>query len=613
MAKSKSKQYGVAIIVGLLFVGLLGFGAGGLSGTIRSIGTVGDKQIPVTQYQRALDQQIRAFEQQAGAPLSFVQAQSLGIDQQVLNLVVAERALDNEAARLGISVGDAHVRERVLQIPAFRGLSGEFDREAYRSALSRSGQTEIEFETSIRDEVSRNLLQAAVVEGIGTPTTYAETLAKFIGETRAITWATLRPEDLSSPVPGPTDADIQTYYDENPDAFTAPETRQITYAWLTPAMIVDDVIVDPDSIRQLYDDRIAEFVQPERRLVERIVYGDESEADAALARITDGSATFEDLVADRGLDMADVDMGDVDQASLGAAGEAVFTAAAGDVVGPFETPFGPALFRMNAVLAASETPFEEAEPDLREELATARARRIIEDSREGINDLLAGGARIEDVVGQTDMQQGSIAWTMDTSDDIAAYDAFRAAAATVAEGDFPQLFELADGGIFTLRLDGITPPALRPLDDVRDAVADAWQDARVQQAVMEEAELAAAALDATTGFETQGLIATTEPDLTRRSFVDGTPPGFMDRVFDLTVGEVATIDAGTFAIILRLDDATIPGADDPAIAADIEAVSQTATVGIAQDIFTIFNNTVQRDTEVSINPQAITAVHTSFQ
>ncbi len=613
MAENKTKKYAVGIIVGLLFVGLLGFGGGGLSGTIRSIGTVGDKPIPVVQYQRALTQQIRSFEQQVGTPLSFVQAQSIGLDQQVLNAVIAERSLDNEAANLGISVGDARVREEVLQVPGFRGLSGEFDREAYRGALQRAGQTEGEFETSIREEVSRNLLQAAVVEGIAAPTTYAETLAKYIGETRAITWATIRPEDLSAPVPGPTDADIQTFYDENPDLFTAPETREISYAWLTPSMIQDDVTIDETAVRELYDDRIDEFVRPERRLVERIVYGDATEVDAAVAQLADESATFEDLVEARGLSLTDVDMGDVDQSSLGSAGKAVFSAATGDVVGPFETPFGPALFRMNAILAADETPFDEAEPILREELAAARSRRVIDDAREGITDLLAGGAQIEDIVGQTDMEQGTIEWDVDTREGIAAYDAFRTAAAAAREGDFPELIELADGGVFTLRLDGTTPPTLRPLEDVRDDAADGWQDARVQQAVMEEATAAAEALDATTGFETQGLIASSETGLTRRSFVDGTPPGFMQQVFDLAVGDVTTIDADTFGIILRLDAAQVPSADDEAIAADLEAVLETATVGIAQDIFDIYNNALQRQTEVAINPAAITAVHSAFQ
>jgi len=613
MADSKAKKYSGWVIVALLLLGLLGFGAGGLSGTIRSIGTVGEKSIPVVQYQQALGQQIQAFSAQTGTPLSFIQAQAIGLDRQVLNSVIAERTLDNEAANLGISIGDARVREQVLQVPGFRGLSGEFDREAYRLSLQRAGVSETEFEDSLREEAARTLLQGAVVEGVAAPTTYAETLAKYIGEQRSITWATITGDDLSAPVPGPTDADIQTYYDANPDAFTAPELREITYAWLIPSMIQDDVTVDETAVRQLYDDRISEFVRPERRLVERIVYFDQAEADAALASLADDSATFEDLVAARGLALTDVDMGDVDQVSLGDAGEAVFAAEAGDIVGPFATDFGPALFRMNAVLAADETSFEDAAPALREELAAARARRVIDDSRESITDLLAGGARIEDVVDQTNMEQGNIAWDVNNRDDIAAYDAFRRAAAAAQEGDFPELVELADGGIFTLRLDAVVPPTLRPLDDVRADVAAAWQIDRIQQAVMEEAETAATALDATTGFETQALTASVEAGLTRRSFVDGTPPGFMQRVFELEVGEVTTVDAGTFGIVLRLDDMSVPAADDPAIEADFTAVAETASAGIAQDIFDIFNNTLQTQTDVQINPQAITAVHSAFQ
>jgi peptidyl-prolyl cis-trans isomerase D len=613
MAKSKAKQSAAWVIVVLLLLGLLGFGAGGLSGTIRSIGTVGDKKIPVIQYQRALNEQIRAFEAQVGAPISFVQAQSIGLDQQVLNSVIAQRTLDNEAAKLGISVGDARVRAEVLRIPGFRGLSGNFDREAYRSSLQRTGMTETEFETSIREDAARTLVQGAIVEGIQAPNAYAATIAQFIGETRAITWATLTADDLTAPVPGPTNADIQTFYDENPDLFTAPETRTITYAWLTPEMIQDDVVVDAAAVRALYDDRITEFVRPERRLVERLVYLDQAEAEAAKASITAGETTFEGLVEARGLALTDVDMGDVDAVSLGAAGDAVFAALIGDIVGPLETDFGPGLFRINAVLAADETPFEDAEPKLREELAAARARRVIDDFREGINDLLAGGAELEDLADQTDLRIGTIDWSVDVQDGIAAYGAFRSAATAIAEGDFPELNELDDGGIFALRLDSVVAPSIRPLADVTDTVSDAWQDVRTQQAVMSEAEAVTSELDATIGFETVALIATSEDNLTRRSFVNGTPQGFIQRVFEMELGEVATIDAGNSAIIVRLEHMSIPSPDDASIAADLNALSETAAAGIAQDIFEIFNAEIQRETDVAINPAAITAVHTSFQ
>lgn len=613
MAENKGKRIYVWAIVGLLFVGLLGFGAGGLSGTIRTIGTVGDKPISVASYQGAVNQQIRAFEAQVRTPVSFVQAQTLGLDQQALNAIVASRALDNEVSNLGLSVGDTRVREELLQVPAFRGLSGGFDREQYRSALQRSGQTETDFETGIREDTARTLLQAAVLGGVPASDTYVDTLTAFIGEQRAITWARLDAEQISAPIPGATDADIATFYDENPDVFTAPEQRNITYVWLTPAMIQDDVTVDETSIRALYDERIAEFVRPERRLVERLGFLDDAAVADAKARLDAGELTFDALVEERGLALADIDLGDVLAGELGAAGDAVFAAEPGAVVGPFPTSFGPALFRMNAILAADETSYEEARAELREELSAQRAIRVIDQAREGVSDLLAGGARLEDLADQSDLVLGTIAWDNSMQDDIAAYDAFRAAAGTIEVGAFPELQDLDDGGVFVLRLDDVTPPALRPLEDVSEDVAVAWQIARTQQAVMEEAQAAADEIQPLTGFETLALTPETQDGLTRRSFVDGTPPGFMQRVFELSSGEVTVIDAGTFAVIVRVDSITQADATDPQLSADRQVLFDGAAAGIAQDIFNIFNNEIQTNTDVSLDQAAINAVHTSFR
>jgi len=85
MAKKNSiSKTLVWIMLGLLFVGLAGFGATNLSGTIRTIGQVGDKYLDVNQYARNLQQELRAYQAETGTPISFAQAQAAGIDQAVL-------------------------------------------------------------------------------------------------------------------------------------------------------------------------------------------------------------------------------------------------------------------------------------------------------------------------------------------------------------------------------------------------------------------------------------------------------------------------------------------------------------------------------------------------
>ena len=70
--------------------------------------------------------------------MSFAQAQELGLDRAVLQRIMRDRALDHEATQMGLSIGDELVRDRILEIPAFQGIDGEFDRDGYAQSLTLS-------------------------------------------------------------------------------------------------------------------------------------------------------------------------------------------------------------------------------------------------------------------------------------------------------------------------------------------------------------------------------------------------------------------------------------------------------------------------------------------
>jgi peptidyl-prolyl cis-trans isomerase D len=68
MAKGKNNlsKTAVWILMGLLILGLGGFGATNLSGTVRTVGQVGEKYIDINAYARALSQEIQAASAEAG-------------------------------------------------------------------------------------------------------------------------------------------------------------------------------------------------------------------------------------------------------------------------------------------------------------------------------------------------------------------------------------------------------------------------------------------------------------------------------------------------------------------------------------------------------------------
>ena len=92
----RSKKRGSTVIwalMALLVLGLGGFGARNFGGSVRSIGSVGDREIDVNDYARALRREMQAASAQVGQSLSFEQAQTLGLDQQVQAQVLATAAI----------------------------------------------------------------------------------------------------------------------------------------------------------------------------------------------------------------------------------------------------------------------------------------------------------------------------------------------------------------------------------------------------------------------------------------------------------------------------------------------------------------------------------------
>ncbi|MCA3459031.1 MAG: SurA N-terminal domain-containing protein, partial [Rhodobacter sp.] len=112
--KRKGSTVLVWVLMALLIAGLGGFGVTNFGGGTARIATVGDRPIEVTEYARALQQELQAFSAQIGQPVTMEQARTLGLDSQVRQRLITAAALDNEASRIGLSVGDARVAQEIM-------------------------------------------------------------------------------------------------------------------------------------------------------------------------------------------------------------------------------------------------------------------------------------------------------------------------------------------------------------------------------------------------------------------------------------------------------------------------------------------------------------------
>lgn len=608
--KRKGQSIVVWILMVLLIIGLGGFGITNYGGGVSTIGSVGTKDITTTQYARALQQELAAMRAQLGQTVTMEQARAFGIDTRVSQQLIVAAALGSEADRIGLSVSDARLAQEVTAMDAFKGTTGNFDAETYRFTLERNNLTEAEFESNVREDLSRTVLQGAVVGGFVAPQVLTDTLYAYLAERRGLSVLRLTEADLPAPLPDPTEAELQAFHAANIADFTRPEAKRISYASLLPETLATSLTVDEAELQKLYQSRIDEFVQPERRLVERLVYPDQAAADAAKARL-DAGETFETLVAERGLTLDAIDLGDASKAELGAAGEAVFALAEPGVVGPLDSDLGPALFRMNAILSAQETTFDEARADLVIEAQQEAARRAIADRVEEIDDQLASGATLEDLVRDAGLTLGTIDFSSESRDAIAGYPAFREAAEALGEGDFPEAVLLEDGGLVVLRLDEVVPPSPIPLAEAMDAVTEAWRADALAKALAARAEEIKAELAAGANLGAYGILSVT-PEIARDGFIEDVPETLVPAAFQMAVGEVQLIDEPGFTGLLRLDS-ILPAIDEGEGAAALkEAIAAQGEQALAQDAFALFSASLAAEAGIRLDSAAISAVQAQF-
>ena len=596
------------VLLGMLVVGLGGFGVSNFGQQVDTVITVGKAQVSTSQYYRALKGQIDQFSQQFGTQFTFAQAQMFGLDAQTLQSLISNAALDNEAIRLGLSAGDVQVAQRIATTKAFLNVSGTFDRTTYAQVLEQNGLTVKDFEAGLRDDLARQLLQAAVVGGMNTPQALTDTLYAYQAETRAFTVLQLTQSSLPEKLAEPTEPDLQTFYTAHIADFTRPEAKRVAYALLKPSDLAKDQTVAEADIKAAYDAAFDTFNIPEKRLVERLVYPSEDEAKAAKAEF-DAGTSFEDLVKARGLTLGDIDMGDVSLVDLGEAGKDIFALTEPGVVGPLPSNLGPALYRMNTILPAQITPFDQAQDTIKGDLQLAMATKTIVDKFEPINDLLAGGATIVEVAKDQAMTEGATDYAKDADDnDAVTQDAeFAKAVEAMEPGDFAQAVSLSDGSVMVLQVTETVPPTPVPFEKAREKIIAAYQAEALAKALTALADSHLAAAKSGTRLETLG-ITDNVASATRSTKLPAIPADVLAAAFTLKPEDVVKVDANGIVALVRLDAIKPADMASEGSKADIEALSQQTAQSIAQDAYELFSTAMTTQGGLTIDQAAITAV-----
>ena len=197
----------------------------------------------------------------------------------VLEKLVDQLVLDQQAHATHIRVGNEQVKETIRTMPEFQNQEGKFDNERYLSLLSQSNMTPAGFSESIRqDLVRQNWIGGLVSSEFALPGEVS-TIDALLQQARDVTLYTL-PVDHFMKTVQVSDAELDTYYQAHQKQFMSPDQVKISYVLLNAKDLQGEIKVSEQDARDYYDQHADQYRTSERRQVAHILIAQKDEAAA---------------------------------------------------------------------------------------------------------------------------------------------------------------------------------------------------------------------------------------------------------------------------------------------------------------------------------------------
>ncbi|MBO1903691.1 SurA N-terminal domain-containing protein [Microvirga sp. 3-52] len=617
----KAGQTLVGKIIATVFFGALivSFAIWGIGDIFRTtpasaVAEVGSTTITVDQVRNAYTNELQRLGRQFRTVISPEQARAFGLDQQVVSNLVTEAVLAEQAKQMGLSVSDQLVAASIMNNPTFKGADGQFNRALFDQALRNAGLSEAGFVQEQRSAMARLHLAEAVAGDITVPAAARDALHRYTSERRAASYLLLTPT-MAGDIPAPTPDQLQSFFNERKSTFRAPEYRAVTVMALDAAALAKPDAVSEADARQAYEQRKAKYGTPERRTIQQITFPSQADAEAAAAKIKEGT-TFEAVASERNVSAQDLELGTFTKTEMldQAVADAAFALEQGAVSAPVAGRFGPVLVRVTQIQPEAVRPFEEVAAELRQEVAQERAQGQIEKIHDEIEDLRAGAKPLADIAkekGLTLVQVPAVeAGGLDKAGSpvtLPERDAVVKAAFASDIGVDNEALRTATGYVW-YDVTGIEASREKNLDEVRDQVATQWRDDQVAQRLSEKANELTGRLEKGEAIEAvaqaAGAPVKNVTDLVRNTAKDDLVTEAVNRIFAVPVGKAGHAANGADArAVFKVTSATVPPLITTTQAA--QNAENQLRAGFGDDLISQYIAQVRQDLGVTINQQAL--------
>ncbi len=392
--RNGAKSFWVKAAFGVIILVFVFWGIGNFNDRDYSnvVAVVNGQPIVAIEFEKAYQSaEERLMRQNPGLTREQIEKAHLG--RQVLNDLIQQTLLEQEARRVGVDVSPLELRKQAETIKAFQDESGKFDPGAYTRILEAQRMSPAEFEKNLASDILRGKVYEMVTEPVWVEAGEARRRYDFIREQRVLDYIFLPSANFAKEVAiKPEEA--QRYYEDHKSAFAEPARVNIEYIAVSPERLAKPEDVGDEEAREWHRANQAKFDVPERVKASHILVplppdADQAAVDEANGKIAAiraelaGGADFAAVAdrhnqpdaADKGGELGWIERGrTVPEFEAGA-----FALKPGEISQPVRSPYGLHLIKITEKEEGGIKPFETVIEEARKGAATDRASDRLHD------------------------------------------------------------------------------------------------------------------------------------------------------------------------------------------------------------------------------------------
>ena len=244
-----------AFIIGFVFIDMgMGGAAGGQKTDASFAARVNGETISYTDYNRAVYNMEENYKRMYGQQFTPEMAAQMGLPKQVLDSLIEQRLLLQQAARLHLTATPDEVRKKILEIPPLNPDGKFIGNELYTRFVV--GQLRYDSTAAFEDDLARDVtlekLESALQSSMIVSPKAAETEYRRQNENAKIRYVMVPAQKALATIQV-TPAEVEAYYARNQSKYTHGEQRDLKYLVADTNRIRLTVIPTEADLRKRYD------------------------------------------------------------------------------------------------------------------------------------------------------------------------------------------------------------------------------------------------------------------------------------------------------------------------------------------------------------------------